>query len=238
MGLNTISLAFAAGAVAVAIPSVAVNHHLSASRQADTLYVAAAPVDYDRLAREVRARMNRDDKPMVVDGDLIVKGRLAVGGAPESGTDYPVTIHGPHSSAIRFLSNEALQDPQRTANQRRHVGGITLSQDGGLRLDVNSTCYTDARGCIVEDRARRRAYTGYDSMADWSMYLSDVDSTGKETAVRAQSLVFGLIGADGHIHINAFRPGQRVFFNGSTTINAGDLQWEVPLVPIAPPPSK
>jgi hypothetical protein len=45
-----------------------------------------------------------------------------------------------------------------------------------------------------------------------------------------------LIGDDGHIHITAFRPTQKIFFNGSTTTNAMDLQWEVPLAPIAPPP--
>lgn len=238
MGLNTITLAFAAGAVAVAIPSAAINYHLNAPRTADTVFVASRAIDYDRLAREVTQRIAESRKPTVIDGDLIVKGRLAIGGTPESGTDYPLTIHGAHSSAIRFISNEAMQDQQRTANQHRHVAGVTLSQDGGLRLDVNNTCYTDSRRCVIEDKARRRAYTGYDSMGDWSLYLSDVDSAGKETAVRAQSLVYSLIAADGHIHISALRPGQRVFFNGSTTTNAGDLQWEVPLAPIAPPPSK
>lgn len=204
----------------------------------DTVYVRPA-IDYDELARRVEMRIKSDQakEPTVIDGDLIVKGRLGVGGAPEAGTDYGITVRAPISSAVRFISNEALKDPQRTANQHRHVGTLSLAQDGGLRLDVNSTCFTDSRGCITDDKARRRAFTGYDSMGDYAWYLSNVDSlTGQTDAPRAQSLVFHLIGDDGHIHITAFRPTQKIFFNGSTTINAMDLQWEVPLVPIAPPP--
>jgi len=203
----------------------------------DTVFVRTAPpaIDYDELARRVAVRMKSAANPTVIDGDLIVKGRLAVGGATEPGTEYGVTIRGPVTSSLRFISNEALKDPQRTARQSRHVGTLSLAQDGGLRLDQNSTCYSDERGCIAEDRARRRAYTGYDSMGDYTFYLSNVDSlTGQTDAPRAQSLVFSLIGDDGHIHIYAFRPTQQIFFNGSTTTNAGDLQWQVPLTPIAP----
>jgi hypothetical protein len=217
MGLNTFAGAFIAAAV-VAVPSY---------------FRGAATIDYDELARHVVALQNAN--PTVIDGDLIVKGRLAVGGPPEPGTEYAVTIHGEGTSALRFISNEALEDPQRVDNQHRHVGTLSLAQDGGLRLDVNSTCYADNRGCTTEDLARRRAYTGYDSMGDWAMYLSDVDSAGQTTAPRAQSLVYSLIGDDGHIHINAFRATQRIFFNGSTTTNAADLQWAVPLAPIVPP---
>jgi hypothetical protein len=197
------------------------------------VYVSAS-VDYDRLSREVQKRLAVRQNPTVIDGDLIVKGRIGVGGAPEPGTDYGITVHGPASASLRFISNEALQDPQRTMNQHRHVGTLSLSQDGGLRLDQNSTCYNDSRGCTTEDRARRRAYTGYDSMGDYAFYLSNVDSlTGQTDAPRAQSLVLRLIGDDGHIHLTAFRANQRIFFNGSTTTNAADLQWQVPLSPIA-----
>ena len=204
----------------------------------DTVYVRPA-IDYDELSRRVALRLKAAsaDSPTVINGDLIVKGRLGVGGEPEPGTSYGVTIRAPISSGVRFISNEALKDPQRTTNQHRHVGTLSLAQDGGLRLDVNGTCYTDSRGCITEDKARRRAFTGYDSMGDYAWYLSNVDSlTGQTDAPRAQSLVFHLIGDDGHIHVTAFRPTQKIFFNGSTTINAMDLQWEVPLAPIAPPP--
>jgi hypothetical protein len=205
----------------------------SAAARVDTVYVKSS-VDYDEVARRLAARIGPRDNPTVIDGDLIVKGRLGIGGAPEPGTDYGVTIRGPITSSIRFISNEALNDPQRTANQHRHVGTLGLAQDGGLRLDVNSTCFTDQRGCTTEDRARRRAYTGYDSKGDNAFYMSDIDSVGQTTAPRSQSLVFSLIGEDGHIHIYAFRPTQQIYFNGSTTTNAGDLQWQVPLAPIAP----
>jgi hypothetical protein len=203
------------------------------SHVVDTVYVVSPP-DYDELARHVATRLASTASPTVINGDLIVKGRVGIGGAPEQNTEYALTIHGNGTSAMRLISNEALQDPQRTANQHRHVGTVSLAQDGGLRLDVNSTCYTDARGCTTEDRSRRRAYTGYDSMGDWSMYLSDVDSAGNTTAPRAQSLVFSLIGDDGHIHINAYRATQKIYFNGSTATNAADLRWEVPLAPIPP----
>lgn len=204
-------------------------------RVVDTLYITrAAPIDYDELARHVAARMKNQAQPTVIEGDLIVKGRLGVGGAPEPGTDYGITVRGTVASSLRFISNEALKDPQRTANEHRHVGTLSLAQDGGLRLDVNSTCFTDQRGCTTEDRARRRAYTGYDSMGDYAFYMSDIDSLGQTTAPRSQNLVFSLIGEDGHIHIYAFRPTQQIYFNGSTKTNAGDLQWQVPLAPIAP----
>jgi len=194
----------------------------------DTVYLKAAPIDYDELARRVSARMPQS-APTVINGDLIVKGRLGVGGPPEPNTAYGVTIHGPSSATLRFLSNESLQDPQRAGTQHRHVGTLSLGQDGGLRLDQNSTCYTDGRGCIVDDRQRRRAYSGFDSMGDMSFYLSEVDSvTGKETAPRAQSLVFRLLDWDGNIHIASHRPGQRIYFNSSTTAHASDKQWEIP----------
>ena len=200
-------------------------------RVTDTVYVKSAPVDYDKLARRVLARLPRSQAgPTVIDGDLIVKGRLAVGGAPEPETSYAITIRGRDDASIRFISNEALRDPQRTANQHRHVGSLSLATDGGLRLDQNSTCLTAGRGCKVDDPKRRRAYSGFDSMGDMSFYLSDVDSlTGRETAPRAQSLVLRLLDWDGNIHFHSHRPGQRIYFNSSTTLHAADLQWEVPL---------
>src|SRR6185503_9518807 len=94
----------------------------------DTVFVRTAPpgIDYDELARRVAVRMKSAANPTVIDGDLIVKGRLAVGGAPEPGTEYGVTIRGPVTSSLRFISNEALKDPQRTARQSRHVGTLSL----------------------------------------------------------------------------------------------------------------
>ena len=238
MHLNTLSFAAGLAALTYSLIGTTKIRTPEVIRVTDTVYVRTAPepLDYDRIAREVGARLGQAQNPTVIEGDLIVKGRIGVGGAPEPGTSYGVTIHAPVSASLRFISNEALQDPQRVGNQHRHVGTLSLAQDGGLRLDQNSTCYTDNRGCTTEDRARRRAYTGYDSMGDYAFYLANVDSlTGATDAPRAQSLVFRLIGDDGHIHLAAFRAAQRIFFNGSTATNASDLQWEVPLAPIAPP---
>ena len=235
MQINSLSFVIATALLASTLIANDRQRQPEVIRVTDTVYVRTAPVDFDRLSAEVARRLASNDNPTVIDGDLIVKGRISVGGAPEPGTDYGITVHGPASASLRFISNEALKDPQRTANQHRHVGTLSLSQDGGLRLDQNSTCYTDSRGCVIEDRARRRAFSGYDSMGDYAFYLANVDSlTGQTDAPRAQSLVFRLIGDDGHIHLTAFRPTQRIFFNGSTTTNAADLQWEVPLAPIAP----
>jgi hypothetical protein len=198
-------------------------------RVVDTVFVAPRPIDYDELARRVLTLAPGSDGPTVIDGDLIVKGRLGVGGEPEPETGYAVTVHGRNDASIRLISNEALKDPQRDSTQHRHVGTLSLAQDGGLRLDQNGTCYPDSRGCVADDRRRRHAYTGYDSMGDMSFYLSDVDSlSGKDTAPRAQSMVFHLLDWDNHIHISSHRPGQRIFFNASKLINATDLQWEVP----------
>ena len=197
-------------------------------RVTDTVYVKSS-IDYDELSRRVAARLASTNQPTVIEGDLIVKGRLGIGGAPEPGTPYAITVRGRDDASIRLISNEALRDPQREGTQHRHVGSLSLGQDGGLRLDQNSTCLTDNRGCSVEDKKRRRAYSGFDSMGDMSFYISDVDSlTGAETAPRAQSLVFRLLDWDGNIHIHAHRPGQRIFFNTSTTLHAADRQWEVP----------
>ena len=199
----------------------------------DTVFVKDPPIDYDVLASRVLSRMKKNaPNPTVIDGDLIVKGRLGVRGAPDPETDYAVTVHGPASADILFIANEALLDPQRADNQHRHVGSIGVAQDGGLRLAQNSACYPDARGCPPDDKLRRVAYAGFDSLGDMSFFVSEVDSlTGKPTAPRAQSLVFKLLDWDKNIHIVAHRPGQRIFFNGSTTLNAADLQWEVPFHP-------
>lgn len=194
----------------------------------DTVFVRQ-PVDYDEVARRV-ALINRQMGPTTIDGDLIVKGRIGVGGPPEPATNYPVTIHGQGDSRILFISNEALTDGQRIGTQHRHVGAVGVSHDGGLRVDQNAVCFNDSRGCVVDDRQRRRAYSGYDSMGDMSFFLSDVDSlTGQMTAPNMQNLVLRLIDWDGNIKFTAHRPGQRIFFQGSTTPRAADIQWEVPL---------
>lgn len=198
----------------------------------DTVFVSDR-IDYDKLASHVIQRMkSRPPNPTVIDGDLIVNGRLGIRGAPEPQTDHAMTIHGKGSSDILFVSNEGLQDPQRTANEHRHVASIGVAQDGGLRLGQNSLCYADARGCAPDDKYRRVAYTGYDSMGDLSLFLADVDSvSGVAKGAVAQNMVFSLIAWDGNIHIAAMRPGQRILFNGSTRVNASDLVWEVPLYP-------
>lgn len=201
----------------------------------DTVFVRAAaiPIDDDEIVSRVVARIKTQSaNPTVIDGDLIVNGRLGIRGAPDPQTDHTVTIHGKGSADILFVSNEALQDPQRTANEHRHIGTIGVAQDGGLRLSQNSLCYADARGCVADDKYRRVAYMGYDSMADLSLYLADVDSvSGGTKGAVAQSMVFNLLAWDGHIHISALRPNQRIFFNASTTLNASNLVWEVPLYP-------
>jgi len=196
----------------------------------DTIFVKPPAIDYNEIARRV-ARLNRAEQgPMTIDGDLIVKGRIGVGGSPEPGTNYPITVHGQGDSRILFVSNEALNDGQRIGTQHRHVGAVGVSHDGGLRQDQNAVCFADSRGCVVDDRRRRRAYSGYDSMGDMSFYLSDVDSlSGQATAPNMQSLVLRLIDWDGNIKFTAHRPGQRIFFQGSTTPRAADIQWEVPL---------
>jgi hypothetical protein len=228
------SIALLVAAAAIATPAVGGSLRLPSVplRAVDTVFIKES-IDYDRLAKAVAIRMRGERETTVIDGDLIVKGRLSVGGDPEPGTNYGITIRAPVSAGLRFISNEALKDPQRVANQHRHVGTLSLAQDGGLRLDVNSTCFSDARGCVTDDRARRRAYTGYDSRGDYAFFLSDVDSlTGAPTAPRSQSLVLTLIDWDNNIHINSMRPNQQIYFNGSTTLNAADLQWQVPLAPV------
>ena len=231
------SLFFSAILTAAATPFLmsAANPEPRIIRVTDTVFVKSKPLDYDELARRVALQISNQStaKPTVIAGDLIVKGRLSIGGNPEPETDYAITVHSPNAASIRLISNEALADPQRASSQHRHVGTMSVGQDGGLRIDQNSTCYTDDRSCTVDDPHRRRAYHGYDSMGDMSFYLSDVDSlTGKETAPRTQSLVLSLLSWDGHIHFNSYRPGQRIYFNGSKTPNAADLQWEVPLSPV------
>ncbi len=194
-------------------------------------HVDPPKIDYDEVARRVLARLAEyQSQPTVIAGDLIVKGRLGVRGVPEPGTDHAVTIHGRGTADILFISNEGLLDPQRQNAQHRHVGAVGVAQDGGLRLAQNVICYPDARGCAAEDIRRRLAHSGFDSMGDWSFYLSNVDSlTRQPTAPSAQSLVLRLLDWDGNIHIASHRPGQKIYFNGSTKLLASDLVWEVPL---------
>lgn len=245
-------------------PQTVTNDHAGPARRGPSSRIESArtnrspavAVDYDSIVRAVIAQLDERDKarasahsrsagskddPTVIQGDLIVRGRLAVGGAPEPGTAQPVTIHGTGGAGIFFVANEALRDPQRDSSQHRHLGSIGVSQDGGLRFSQNSICYSDARGCVADDKKRRVAYAGYDSMGDMSFYLANVDSTtGAMVAPNAQSLVFRLIDWDGQIHIVAHRAGQKIFFNASTKQWASDLQWEIPFPAAAAgsPPAK
>src|SRR6266571_3624647 len=71
----------------------------------DTVFVKNPPIDYDMLASHVLTRMKKTaPNPTVIDGDLIVKGRLGVRGAPDPQTDYAVTIHGPGSADVLFIA--------------------------------------------------------------------------------------------------------------------------------------
>ena len=199
-----------------------------APQKTDTVYVRES-IDYAEVARRV-AKLNAQQGPTTINGDLIVKGRIGVGGAPEPSTNYPITVHGAGDARILFIANEALNDGQRVGTQNRHVGAIGVSHDGGLRMDQNAVCFNDTRGCVVDDKRRRRAYSGYDSMGDMSFFLSDVDSvSGQATAPPMQNLVLYLMAWDGSIKFTAHRPGQKIFFQGSSTPRAADLQWEVPL---------
>lgn len=228
---------YALSSLAVAIGASPLIHPTQSDKPrtvyvVDTVYVRSSePIDYDRVASRVIDRMkSHAPNPTVIDGDLIVNGRLGIRGAPEPQTDHALTIHGKGSTDILFVSNEALQDPQRRANQHRHVGAIGVAQDGGLRLSQNSLCYADTRGCVPDDKNRRVAVAGYDSMGDMSFFLGDVDSTTNVVkGAVAQNLVLNLLAWDGNIHISSLRPNQRIFFNASTTPNASDLVWEVPL---------
>ncbi|HEX5576824.1 MAG TPA: hypothetical protein VFX40_00550, partial [Gemmatimonadaceae bacterium] len=175
MRLNLTALTLVAAVAAAPVLVEASLPETRTVRVIDTVYVKPS-IDYDELSRKVAARLASTDQPTVIEGDLIVKGRLGIGGAPEPQTPYAVTIRARDDASIRFISNEALRDPQREGTQHRHVGSLSLGQDGGLRLDQNSTCLTDNRGCTVEDKRRRRAYSGFDSMGDMSFYISDVDS--------------------------------------------------------------
>jgi len=103
------------------------------ARVVDTVFVKQ-PIDYAEVARRV-AELNAQQGPTTIDGDLIVKGRIGVGGAPEPKTNYPITVHGAGDARMLFISNEALNDGQRVGTQHRHVGAIGVSHDGGLRMD-------------------------------------------------------------------------------------------------------
>src|SRR3954471_20222798 len=96
----------------------------------DTVFVKSNAVDYAEVARQVALITRQQQGPMTIDGDLIVKGRIGVGGAPEPNTNYPVTVHGAGDARVLFISNEALNDGQRVGNQHRHVGAIGVSHDG------------------------------------------------------------------------------------------------------------
>jgi hypothetical protein len=160
----------------------------------------------------------------------MVTGRIGIGGPPEADSSYGLTIHGEGAASILFLANESLKDPQRIGDEHRHMGSVSVAQDGGLRLAQNFMCYPAPRGCAGDDVKRRMAFAGFDSMGDMSFYLAELDSaTARPTTPNTQSLVLRLIDWDRNIHIAAHRPGQRIFFNGSTTIGASDLFWEVPL---------
>ena len=72
----------------------AARHEPRTIRVVDTVFVER-PIDYDEVARQVALRLGSSSaNPTVIEGDLIVKGRLGVGGAPEPGTSYGITVRG------------------------------------------------------------------------------------------------------------------------------------------------
>ena len=90
----------------------------------DTVYMKSPAIDYAEVARQVALISRQQQGPTTIDGDLIVKGRIGVGGVPEPQTNYPITVHGSGDARMLFISNEALSDGQRVGTQHRHVGAI------------------------------------------------------------------------------------------------------------------
>jgi hypothetical protein len=191
--------------------------------------IAALADSARRQARAAGESMTPEPAPTVIRGDLVVTGRVGIGGPPETDGDA-LTIHGKGGASILLLANESLNDPQRIGGEHRHAGSVGVAEDGGLRLNQNLVCYPAPRSCVGDDVKRRVAAAGFDSMGDMSFSLAELDpATGRPTTPNTQSLVLRLIDWDGNIHIVAYRPRQRIFFNGSTTLRASDLFWEVPL---------
>jgi hypothetical protein len=65
----------------------------------DTVYVKSPAIDYAEVAKRV-AELNQHEGPTTIDGDLIVKGRIGVGGAPDQtpATRSPFTVQAPRNS--------------------------------------------------------------------------------------------------------------------------------------------
>jgi hypothetical protein len=118
----------------------------------------------------------------VIEGDLIVKGRICVfygsiGSTPlRCQTPAQVQLFG-EGAAVFFASN---LDGAQFQSPMPHGGVVSLDPDGGLRLGNNVPWNNP-----FYDPARPIAFSGFDSQNDWSWYRTPVGAG----ELGAQSLV-------------------------------------------------
>lgn len=126
----------------------------------------------------------------VVTGDVIRASKLVLGNCKYTDADAQLQICGQQDAIIHLesnLNNANFQNPSA------HVGMVTLSGDGGLRLHQNmyktlqcvtkydeGNAYQDCGRDFV-DPIRETAYVGFDSRAEWSWNGQKVGQPGLGT---------------------------------------------------------
>lgn len=207
---------------------------------------STGPVTIEKLATcidSLAARLRQlesasTSRAAVVEGDLVVKGRMCIGRSCGPDVDQ-IQIWGQSDADILFVSNLAGNNPQ---SPKEHYSRITLSGDGGLRLINNGRQGHPAEkraAHIGWDTERGYGQHGFDSQGNWSMVQRAPGAPGDYT----QDLVLNVEEWSKTVWFTSWRPGWKVGFRTSTCITCFDLAWIAPVMggdtrpqPVAPSP--
>lgn len=127
-------------------------------------------------------------QPNVVNGNLTVSGKLAVGG-PVIDAQQTIHVHGTGSAGMLCIANEQGLDQQNP--NYKHVTSFTCDNDGGGRM-IQGTYNRQSDGVEVWPTPNRpRTIVALDSFGTLSLSQDlYADVFGKPTAPRPQKLVF------------------------------------------------
>ncbi len=156
----------------------------------------------------------------VVNGDLVVKGRLCIGAQCIGGTLQQIQILGQTDAAILLASNLNGTHPQSPA---AHYSQLNLSGDGGMRL-LNNAPPTGSG--IQRDAARPYGQVGFDSQATWS-HVQEFPGFAHEPT---QDFVFLIEPSQKHIALASYQSGWIWKFVTSSCKVCLNQWWVAPTV--------
>jgi hypothetical protein len=186
------------------------------STRVDTVVVSRSDTVFSSRTDTVFIGANPLNNTVI--GDLVVTGKLSVGGPVIPGADAQLQIHGLGSAEILARSNEGNLDSQSETHSP-HVIVWSGGNDGGARIIQGA--YWGTGGRQWRDTSRPLTVLALDSRGTLSesQEFSGVPITGQLWVIQREGA---------RLFFTAMQPGSSWGFRASTTLNSFDRSWIIP----------